>query len=100
MACKIKEDKNMAPSALLRAEDDSSEDDNQRKRDKNNRVVERVSSRTRAQRKLRRLNKLNAEKAILVEKQKVLLKELRFWKTILIANGISLIASSYFNPPN
>jgi len=38
MARKIKENKNMVPSALLREEDDNSEDDNQRNRVENNRV--------------------------------------------------------------
>lgn len=39
MARKNKENKNMALSAVLRDEGDSSEDDYRRKRDKNNQVV-------------------------------------------------------------
>ncbi|XP_060858033.1 CCAAT/enhancer-binding protein gamma-like [Metopolophium dirhodum] len=84
MARKIKENKNMAPSALLREEDD-----NQRNRVENNRAVERrrVNSRMRAQQALRRLNQLRAENEILVEKQQFLEKELRFLKNLFMAEA-------------
>lgn len=112
MARKNKENKNMALSAVLRDEGDSSEDDYRRKRDKNNQVVysfklfcefsvcllvyflicqavkrSRVKSRMRTQQTLQRVNQLKTENDMLEEKIKLLSKELGFLKELFMAQA-------------
>ncbi|XP_050436913.1 CCAAT/enhancer-binding protein gamma [Adelges cooleyi] len=89
MARKNKENKNMALSALLRDEADSSEDDYRRKRDKNNQAVKRsrVKSRMRTQQTLQRVNQLKTENDMLEEKIKLLSKELGFLKELFMAQA-------------
>ncbi|NP_001233039.1 uncharacterized protein LOC100158872 isoform X1 [Acyrthosiphon pisum] len=89
MARKNKENKNMALSAVLRDEGDSSEDDYRRKRDKNNQAVKRsrVKSRMRTQQTLQRVNQLKTENDMLEEKIKLLSKELGFLKELFMAQA-------------
>ncbi|CAI6364376.1 unnamed protein product [Macrosiphum euphorbiae] len=89
MARKNKENKNMALSAVLREEGDSSEDDYRRKRDKNNQAVKRsrVKSRMRTQQTLQRVNQLKTENDMLEEKIKLLSKELGFLKELFMAQA-------------
>jgi CCAAT/enhancer binding protein (C/EBP) gamma len=89
MAPKNKENKDMALSAILMDEADSSEDDYRRKRDKNNQAVKRsrVKSRMRTQQTLQRVNQLKTENDMLEEKIKLLSKELGFLKELFMAQA-------------
>ncbi|KAL4083719.1 hypothetical protein QTP88_029035 [Uroleucon formosanum] len=84
MARNINENKNMALSALLREEDNNS-DDNQR----NYQVVtsNRGNSRLRLQQRWQRLNQLRAENKMLEDKLKFLEKEIRFLKKLFVTQA-------------